>query len=277
MPRAISLLAIGAILCLSGCTEKAAPVAASPQPETPGDSAAPAKAPGSGSPITFNADQVIISIDPKADARDKRQFGMAMGSITVETLGHDDGQFVFEYTCEMELGSATYRCRIPVAGPPATIEVPEGGNVPKTSFDLEKCELVRTGNLLLAGSQVIYADPSEALLGDYRGQGRLPKDLYDTYADLVKAIETGDQASIQRYCLPHSVTFTTKTRPEKSREYGQDMNLPFLKKGFYKDILNLRKDSQDTYLIRTGTSHLFFVRTKTMGWRLYRYGDSPIE
>lgn len=262
---------------LSARPERASPAVANPGPEASGAPPAPAKAPSGGSPITFNADQGIITIDPKADARDKRQFGMAMGSITVETFGHDKGEFVFEYTCEIELGSATYRCRIPADGPPATIEIPKGGNVPKTSFDLEKCEVVRTGNLRLAGSKVIFAGPSEALLKGYRGQGRLPKDLYDTYAELVKAIETADQADIQGYCLPHSVTFTTGVRPEKSREYGADMNIPFLKKGFRKDILNLRKDSEDTYLIRTGTSYLFFVRTKTTGWKLYRYGDKPIE
>ena len=67
------------------------------------------------------------------------------------------------------------------------------------------------------------------------------------------------------------------TRPKASREYGQDMNLPFLKRGFHKYILNLRKESDESYLIRTGSSYLFFVRISGGDWKLYRYGDKPIE
>jgi hypothetical protein len=119
--------------------------------------------------------------------------------------------------------------------------------------------------------------PLYKLLVEYRGDVTLPDDLYTVYAQLVAAVETGDQGAIQQYCLPQAVTFTTGARPEASREYGQDMNLPFLKRGFHKYILNLRKDSDDSYLIRTGSSYLFFVRTKRGGWKLYRYGDKPIE
>ena len=115
------------------------------------------------------------------------------------------------------------------------------------------------------------------LLKDYHGEVQLPNDLYDAYAAFTKTIETGDQGDIQKHCLPHSVTFTTAARSEKTREYGPDINLPFLKKGFHKYILNLRKDSEDTYLIRTGSSYMWWVRTKSEGWKLYRYGDKPIE
>ncbi len=70
---------------------------------------------------------------------------------------------------------------------------------------------------------------------------------------------------------------TIAPRVEKVREYGPDINIPFLTKGFHKYILNLRKDSEDTYLIRTGSSYTWFVRTKSEGWKLYRYGDKPIK
>lgn len=106
---------------------------------------------------------------------------------------------------------------------------------------------------------------------------QLPEELYEAYAAFVKAVETGDQGEIKKHCLPHSVTFTTEPRPEKGREYGRDMNIPFLKNGFYKNILSLRKDSTDTFLIRTGSSYMWFVKTKSEGWKLYRYGDKPIE
>ncbi|MHC4178917.1 MAG: hypothetical protein ACYSWU_15500 [Planctomycetota bacterium] len=277
MSHSIRFLAIGAILCLAGCAEEAAPLATSPRSETAVGASGPAKVPGIVSPIAFDEDKRLITICPKTDAKDKRQFGMGLGSVTVETLGHDNGQFVFEYTCEIEGGYNTYRCRIPVAGPPATVQLPGGATLPKTSFDLYKCEIVGKGNMLLAGTDVTYDDPPKVLLWDYHGEVETPEDLYNTYADVLRAMETGDQAEIEKSCLPHSVTFTTGARPEKTREYGEDMNLPFLKSGFHRDILDLRKDSEDTYLIRTGSSYLFFVRTKTTGWKLHRYGDKPIE
>ncbi len=132
---------------------------------------------------------------------------------------------------------------------------------------------------LLLCSCVTVADKalSKELLNDYRGEVQLRDDLYDAYAAFVKAIRTADEGAIQRHCLPHSVTFTTGSRPEKTREYGQDINIPFLKKGFHKYILNLRQDSEDTYLIRTGSSYMWFVKTTSEGWKLYRYGDKPIE
>lgn len=139
--------------------------------------------------------------------------------------------------------------------------------------------IISCSSLLLLGCFALAqqnAAPKE-LLKDYRGEVQLPEDLYDAYAAFVKAIETADQGTIRKHCLPHSVKFTTDVRPEKTREYGQDMNIPFLKKGFHKYILNLRKDSEDTYLVRSGSSYMWFVRTKSEGWKLYRYGDKPIE
>lgn len=115
------------------------------------------------------------------------------------------------------------------------------------------------------------------LLKDYHGKVQLPDDLYDVYAAFIRAVKTADLGDIQKQCLPHSVTFTTVARSEKMREYGPDINIPFLKKGFHKYILNLRKDSQDTYLIRTVSTYMWFVRTKSEGWKLYRYGDKPIQ
>ena len=133
-------------------------------------------------------------------------------------------------------------------------------------------------SILLCAYAMAEDKPREKeLLKHYHREVQLPDDLYDAYAAFVKAIETADQGTIRRHCLPHSVTFTTAPRIDKMREYGPDINIPFLKKGFHKYILNLRKDSEDTYLIRTGSSYTWFVRTKSEGWKLYRYGDKPIE
>ncbi|MBM4043942.1 MAG: hypothetical protein FJ279_02410 [Planctomycetes bacterium] len=143
---------------------------------------------------------------------------------------------------------------------------------------MRKAISVMCASLLLCACGMATGEPPQKeLLKDYRGGVRPPEDLYDTYAAFVKAIETADQSSIQNHCLPHSVTFTIRSRSEKTREFGEDMNIPFLKNGFHRYILDLRKDSDDTYLIRTVSSYMWFVRTKSEGWKLYRYGDKPIQ
>jgi len=137
--------------------------------------------------------------------------------------------------------------------------------------------VICTSLLLCSCATAQEKTPHKELLNDYRGEVQLPDDLYDVYAAFVKSVETADQSAIQKHCLPHSVNFTTGARPEKTREYGQDINIPFLRNGFHKFILNLRQDSEDTYLIRSGSSYMWFVKTKSEGWKLYRYGDKPIE
>ena len=131
--------------------------------------------------------------------------------------------------------------------------------------------------LLCACAMAVNTQPEKELLKDYHGKVQLPDDLYDVYAAFIRAVKTADLGDIQKQCLPHSVTFTAVARSEKMREYGPDIYIPFLKKGFHKYILYLRKDSQDTYLIRTVSTYMWFVRTKSQGWKLYRYGDKPIE
>ena len=55
------------------------------------------------------------------------------------------------------------------------------------------------------------------------------------------------------------------------------MNLPFLKSGFSAAVLSARKDSDDCFLLRTGTTALSFVETKSGEWRIYRYFDKPMD
>jgi len=153
----------------------------------------------------------------------------------------------------------------------------EGSVSPERIYDMRNAIIaVCTSLLLCSCASAQDSATSQVLLKHYRGKEAIPADLYEAYAGLVSAIETGEQGNIQKYCLPHCVTFTTEERPEM-REYGQDMNIPFLKKGFISAIETVRKDSNDVWLLRTGSSYLFFVRTKSMGWKLYKYGDKPIE
>jgi hypothetical protein len=129
---------------------------------------------------------------------------------------------------------------------------------------------------LSAGAIEAGGIPSKALMKRFSGGEQPPDDLYDAYAVLVKAIGTADQTEIRKHLLPGSIDITTEERPEKYRDRGKEMNMPFLKRGFNKDIISVRKNSDDTYLIRTGTSSLFFVRTRSEGWKVYRYIDVPL-
>jgi hypothetical protein len=120
-------------------------------------------------------------------------------------------------------------------------------------------------------------DEQRPLLKNYSGKEPVPDALYQTYAKLVDAMAAGDEDDIRRFCLPRSVTFTREARPAQTREYGQDVNLPFPKSGFSNEILTAEPRDDGCYLIRTATSVLFFVQTKGGDWKLYRYYDKPTE
>lgn len=133
-------------------------------------------------------------------------------------------------------------------------------------------------NLIEGSNDLSFASKEQReLLRYYDGSEKIPHQLYQVYAQLVKAIEAGSQANTNEFCLPHSVTYTAKERPKRSRGYGHNMNIPFLKKGFDKYIRNLRNEPQDCYLIRTGSTAMWFINTDKWGWKLYRYLDKPIK
>lgn len=131
--------------------------------------------------------------------------------------------------------------------------------------------------LLSVAEGIVDAAARKPLLKDYKGSEEMPEDLYGAYEKLVRAMELGQEEEIASFSLPHSISITRDARSAKSRDYGEDMNLPFLKSGFSKYIVSLRKDSADTFLVRTSSSYFYFVRTKASIWKLYRYGDKPIE
>ena len=103
-----------------------------------------------GTAISFDEATGVITVDPAVDSKRKISYGFPLGSVTVETLGHKEGELRFEYTHEVEGGYTVYLCRVPVSGPLVTIRLPKGGDTePVTSFDLEDCDFVRQGNVLL--------------------------------------------------------------------------------------------------------------------------------
>jgi hypothetical protein len=105
----------------------------------------------------------------------------------------------------------------------------------------------------------------------------LPESLKKTYDQLTAALASGKRAEIEKFCMPGKIKITSTPRPEKTREYGQDINLPFLKNGFAKEILNSAGISPTEFLIRTGTTALWFEKTADGKWKLTKYLDKPIE
>jgi hypothetical protein len=129
--------------------------------------------------------------------------------------------------------------------------------------------------LMMLAALPATAGSDRELLREYHGKVVLPADLYRTYAGLVSAFETGKKEEIEKFCLPGRILFSTKPRTSNP-DYGQDMNLPFLKNAFNRYILNLRKDSDSEFLIRTGTTALWFKMDDNGRWKLFKYLDKPI-
>jgi len=76
--------------------------------------------------------------------------------------------------------------------------------------------------------------------------------------------------------LPDVVAISIKPRTEH-QEYGGDLNLPFAKERFSEQIMGMSRLSASTYSIRTATSYISFVETASDGWKIFRYGDKPIQ
>ncbi len=90
-------------------------------------------------------------------------------------------------------------------------------------------------------------------------------------------MEKGDADQIAKFCSGQKVVVTNKRRPEKSRDMGTDMNIPFVQEGFDKYVALTRKDSDTEYLIRTNTSAFWFAKSADGRWMLTKYLDKPID
>jgi hypothetical protein len=86
-----------------------------------------------------------LSFDPKTCTQGQATVAWGLGSTSVKVLGHKDGFCVFEVKAEVEGGYTVYLCKVPLDSGPVTIEV---GLPAKTSFALDKCKIVRGGNVL---------------------------------------------------------------------------------------------------------------------------------
>lgn len=110
---------------------------------------------------------------------------------------------------------------------------------------------------------------------------RLPSSLLKTYAQFVKAIQTKDRKAIAEkakfYLLDNSITINETPREKNKDEYGTDINIDFLITKFNPYIITIKKYSNSSYMIRTGTTLINYVETKTEGWKIYFYADKPID
>jgi hypothetical protein len=101
------------------------------------------------SAFRFDEVQQIVYLDTQVAPGQRRRFDMGQGSITIETLRVTDQMLTFHYTPEVEGGYAIYECTVPVSPSAVEFHINPDGTPGETSFDLTKCTLVRSGNLLL--------------------------------------------------------------------------------------------------------------------------------
>jgi hypothetical protein len=109
---------------------------------------------------------------------------------------------------------------------------------------------------------------------EYAGKTQPPRELKEAFAGFVRSAKGG---SVLAHLLPHSVDITREPRPAETREYGSGVNEDFLKNGFTPMVFTVRDDGDDCYLIRTGSTALWWVQTKSGAWKVYRYMDKPIK
>ena len=104
-----------------------------------------------------------------------------------------------------------------------------------------------------------------------------PADLLATYARFVEAARKGDSETIKSLLLPGVAEITTTPREPKNREYGTDINLPFLRDNFASAIFGSHSSNPSQFSLRTGSTAISFAKLESVGWRIYRYIDKPIE
>jgi hypothetical protein len=88
-----------------------------------------------------------ILLDTRIAPSQRRRFDIGQGSITIETIAASDGILTFHYTPEIEGGYTVYECRVPISEEPVVFEIDPSGVPGSTSFDLNDCKTVTSGNL----------------------------------------------------------------------------------------------------------------------------------
>lgn len=96
-----------------------------------------------------------------------------------------------------------------------------------------------------------------------------PKGLAETYAAFAE--QAKKDGEVENYCLPLAVNVVA-ARPNNARS-GEDISKGFLVKSFAAEVLTVRRVSDECYLIRTSTTTISFIQTKSGEWKVYKYTD----
>jgi hypothetical protein len=108
-----------------------------------------AAAPQEASAFRLDDARHVIYLDTRIAPGQRRRFDIGQGSISLETMDVKDGTLTFRYTPEVEGGYTVYECTAPVGPAPVEFKINPDGTPGETSFDLKKCKVIRSGNLLL--------------------------------------------------------------------------------------------------------------------------------
>jgi hypothetical protein len=95
-------------------------------------------------PEVVKVEKDRITFEPARFKEGEASLPWALGSVRVRALGHKADHCLFELLFEVEQGYTVYACRVPLDSLPVSIAIAKGRLT--TSFDLTKCEVVRTGN-----------------------------------------------------------------------------------------------------------------------------------
>lgn len=90
--------------------------------------------------------QKKLTFDPKTCTSGRGLIYGGLGSAAVKVLRHEDGDCVFEYMHEIEMGVTIYLVRVPLDSGPVTVQVNERSDF-ITSFSLDKASILRQGNI----------------------------------------------------------------------------------------------------------------------------------
>lgn len=120
-------------------------------------------------------------------------------------------------------------------------------------------------------------ESGELLLASARPGPRPPAAVLRAYAAFLRDSRRPDGMRLLRErVLADAVRVVADPRPRLPWE-GDDVNIPFLRSGFVAGIVFVRKLSDQAYLLRTGSSSIYFVDVSGQGWKVYKYTDFPVR
>lgn len=99
------------------------------------------------SAFRFDEQNLVIYLNTQIAPPQSQRFDIGQGSITLETLHVKDNKLTFQYTPEIEGGYTIYECTVPVSSAPLEFKITSDGIPGATSFSLENCKKIRSGNL----------------------------------------------------------------------------------------------------------------------------------